>query len=140
MVFDTQLDCQITRWPSKLVSFYRIDSETAFERHRSRIPFNNVNTVLALKKYPISFLGLKELSSEYGLRDFDVKLYHMAPKSGGKSVKFALTTDDQRNLELPWTILAGPGSELNSIFWNGLVFGIDINISVKSLLCCIQRL
>ena len=69
-----------------------MDSETAFERHRSRIPFNNVNTVLALKKYLISFPGLKELSSKYGLRDFDVKLYHMAPKSGGKSVNFALTT------------------------------------------------
>ena len=122
-----------------LVSFYRIDSETELERHRSRIPFYNVNTVLALKKYLISFLGLKELSSKYGLRDLDVKFYHMAPKSGGKSVNFALTTDEQRNLELP-TILAGAGSELNSMYRNGLVFGIDINISVKSLLCCIERL
>ena len=25
------------------------------------------------------------MASKYGLRDFDVKLYHMAPKSGGKS-------------------------------------------------------
>ena len=139
MVFDTQLECQITRWPSMLVSFYRIDSETAFERHRSRIPFNNVNTVLALKKYLISFLDLKELSSKYGLRDFDMKLYHMAPKSGGKNVNFVLATDEQWNLELP-TILAGTGSELNSMYWNGLVVGIDINISVKSLLCYIQRL
>ena len=139
MVFDTQLECQITRWPSMLVSFYRIDSETAFERHRSRIPFNNVNTVLALKKYLISFLGLKELSSKYGLRDFDMKFYHMAPKSGGKSVNFVLATDELWNLELP-TILAGTGSELNSMYWNGLVVGIDINISVKSLLCYIQRL
>ena len=70
-----------------VVRFYRIDSETAFERHRSRIPINDVNTVLALKKHLISFLGLRELSSEYRLGDFDVKLYHMAPKSGSlKSV------------------------------------------------------
>ena len=33
-----------------VVSFYRIDSATAFERHRSRIPVNDVDTVLALKK------------------------------------------------------------------------------------------
>ena len=113
-----------------LVSFYQIDSETAFERHRSSIPFHNVNTVLALKKHLISFLGLKELSSKYGLRDFDVKLNHMAPKSGGKSVNFPLTTDDQRNLELPRNILAGTGSELNSMYGNGLVFGIDINVDI----------
>ena len=106
-----------------VVSFYRIDSETAFECHRSRIPINNVNTVLALKKHLISFLGLKELSSTYGLGDFDVKLYHKAPKSGGKSDNFALTTDEPWNLELP-TILSGTGSELNSMYWDGLVFCI----------------
>ena len=60
-----------------VVSFYRIDSETAFECHRSRIPINNVNTVLALKKHLISFLGLKELSSKYGLGDFDVKQFYL---------------------------------------------------------------
>ena len=31
-----------------------------------------------LKKHLNSFLGLKELSSKYGLGDFDVGLYHMA--------------------------------------------------------------
>ena len=59
------------------VSFYRIDSETTFERHKSRIPINDVNSVLALKKHLISFLGLTELSSKFGLGDFDVQLYHM---------------------------------------------------------------
>ncbi|RMX57890.1 hypothetical protein pdam_00006709 [Pocillopora damicornis] len=73
MVFDTQLD-QITRWPSMLV----------FLKLLSCIPINNVNTILALKKHLISFLGLKELSNKYGLGDFDVKLYHMAPKSEGR--------------------------------------------------------
>ena len=43
--------------------------------------------MLALKKHLISFLGLRELSSEYRLGDFDVELNHMAPKSGSlKSV------------------------------------------------------
>ena len=122
-----------------VVSFYRIDTETAFERQRSCIPINSVKTVLALTNHPISFLGLKELSSKYGLGDFVVKLHHMAPKSGGKRHNFALTSNERWNLKLP-TILAGTGSELNSMYWNGLVFGIDINISVKSLLCSIKRL
>ena len=43
---------------------------------------NDVNTVLALKKHLISFLSRKELSSKYGLGDFDVELHRMAPKSG----------------------------------------------------------
>ena len=48
---------------------------------------NDVNTVLALKKHLISFLSRKELSSKYGLGDFDVELHRMAPKSGSlKSV------------------------------------------------------
>ena len=49
-------------------------ADTTFERHRSRIPINDVFTVLALKKHHISFLSVKELSCKYGLRDFDVTL------------------------------------------------------------------
>ena len=40
-----------------VVSLCRIDSETEFERHRSCIPINDVNTVLVLKKHLVSFLG-----------------------------------------------------------------------------------
>ena len=57
-----------------IVSFYRINSDTAFERHRSRIPNNDANTVKALE----------ELSSTYGLGYFEIKMYHMAQKLGGK--------------------------------------------------------
>ena len=106
--------------------------------HRSRIPIKDVKTALALKRHLTSFLGLKDLSNKYGLGDFDAKLYHMAPKSGGKSNNFALTTDEQWNLELP-TMLAGIGSESNRRYWSGLVFGVGINISVNSLLFIIKR-
>ena len=44
-----------------------------------------------------------------------MKLYHVVPKSGGKSDNFALTTDERWNLELP-TMLAGTGGELNSMY------------------------
>ena len=58
------------------VTFYRIiNSDTAFERHGSRIPIrDDMNTVQALKKHLVSFLGLKELSLKYSLRA-DVSYY-----------------------------------------------------------------
>jgi len=37
-----------------IVIFYRIDSDSAFERFRSRIPINDVNTVHALTKHKIN--------------------------------------------------------------------------------------
>ena len=55
-----------------IVSFYCVNSETAFERHRSRIPINDLNTAHALKKHLIQFLGLKELTIKCGHGDFDM--------------------------------------------------------------------
>ena len=83
-----------------IVSFYRVNSDKALERQRCRIPINDFNTVHALKKQLIQFLSLKELTIKYGLGDFDLKLYRMAPKPGGKNDNFTITTDDQWKLEL----------------------------------------
>ena len=47
----------------------------AFERHGSRIPINDLNTVRAIKKDLSQFLGLTEVTMKYGLGDFDIKLY-----------------------------------------------------------------
>jgi len=49
----------------------------------------------------LAFLGLKELARKFGLGDFDIKVFRMVAKAGGKSVNFAITTDDQWKLELP---------------------------------------
>jgi len=57
-----------------IVRFYRIDSDSAFERFRSRIPINDVNKVHALKKHLVAFLGLGELARKFGLVDFDIKV------------------------------------------------------------------
>jgi len=57
-----------------VVKFYRIASDSAFERFRSRTPINDVNTVHALKKHLVAFLGLKELARKFGLVDFDIKV------------------------------------------------------------------
>ena len=63
----------------------------------------------------MAFLGLKELARKFGLGDFDIKVFRMAPKAGGESVNFAITTDDQWKLELP-SLLDGTGSEMNSMY------------------------
>ena len=47
-----------------IVSSYRVYSDTAFERHKSRIPIIDLNI--------IQFLGLKEQRIKYGLGDFDI--------------------------------------------------------------------
>ena len=72
-----------------IVSFYRVNSDTALERNRSRIPINDLNIVHAIRS------ALFRPRSD---GDFDLKLYRMAPKPGGKSDNFAITTDDQRKL------------------------------------------
>ena len=44
----------------------------------------------------VAFLGLKELARKFGLGNFDIKVFRMAPKAGGKSVNFVIrSTDDQ---------------------------------------------
>ena len=75
-----------------IASFYRVDSDTAFERHRSRIPINcdELETVQFLKNHLLSFLGLRELAMKFGLGEFDLKLYRMAPKRGGRSENYVL--------------------------------------------------
>jgi len=108
-----------------IVSFYRIDSDSAFERFRSRIPINDVNTVHALQKHLVAFLGLKELARKFGLGDFDIKVLRIAPKASGKSDNFPITTDDQWKLELR-SLQDGTGSEMNSVYSRAVVPGIDI--------------
>ena len=59
----------------------------------------------------MSFLGLRELAIKFGLGEFDLKLYRMAPKQGGRSKNFAIITDSQWKMELP-SLLEETGSEL----------------------------
>ena len=67
------------------------------------------------QKAPYSIPWSEGTNIKYGLGDFDIKLYRMAPKPGGKSDNFAITTDDQRKLKLP-SMLDDSGSEMNSMY------------------------
>ena len=96
-----------------IASFCRVDSNTAFERHRSRIPINcdELETVQSVKKDLLSFLGLRELAMKFGFGEFNLKLYRMAPKQGGRSENFSIITDGQWKIKLP-SLLKETGSEL----------------------------
>ena len=47
-----------------LVSFYRNKEESAFERHRSRVPFDKAqDSIIAVKKHLTEFLELSEFAT-----------------------------------------------------------------------------
>lgn len=60
----------------------------------------------------VDFLGLKQLSTKYGLGLFDLKLYRLS-KVGGKVENFDITTDAQFKFEFPNMISDHEPSELN---------------------------
>ena len=100
------------------VTFYRIiNSDTAFEGYGSRIPIrDDLNTVQALKKHLVSFLGLgKELSLKYG-QNLKSKYIICYRKREEKATTSLSQLDEQWKLELPNT-LNGRGSEMNSMFF-----------------------
>ena len=85
-----------------IVGFYRLDSDAAFERHQRRILINNdLQTVESLKKHLVALVGLKELAIKYGLDNYELKLYRMLKRIGGKTENFPITTSGQWQLELP---------------------------------------
>lgn len=96
-----------------LVSFYRHGQESAFERHRSRVPVDleKHSSVAELKKHLIDFLGIKEQVQKFGLGGFALKLYRLAK---GKTVEnFAIVTEGQWKLEIPNLLSDEGNSELN---------------------------
>ena len=59
-----------------------------------------------MKKQLVEFLGLNELATKYGLGNDEVKFNRRSKGIGGKTEKFATTTDGQWQLQLP-IMLAG---------------------------------
>ena len=74
-----------------LVSFYRSGEDSAFERHRSRVTFDQASqsNVAAVKKHLTEFLGLKELAIKFGMVDFDLKLFRLKRISNGKTENYS---------------------------------------------------
>ena len=59
-----------------ILSFYRDDEGSAFERHRGRVPFDieKHNSMEIACKHLIAFMGIKQQAEKFGLGSFDLKL------------------------------------------------------------------
>jgi hypothetical protein len=79
-----------------LVSFYRPGEEQAFERHRSRVSFDqekhwNINSI---GKHLKDFLGLSDLTKKFGTPDYEIKMFRLSRCSGksGKVENYSIVT------------------------------------------------
>ena len=97
-----------------ILSFYRDDEGSAFERHRGRVPFDieKHNSLEIACKHLIEFMGIKQQAEKFGLSSFDLKLFRLE-KIDGKAENFAIVTKAQLNMELPF-LMGSTTSELNS--------------------------
>ena len=98
-----------------ILSFYRDDEGSAFERHRDREPFDieKHNSMEIACKHLIKFMRIKQQMEKFGLGSFDLKLFRLE-KIDGKAENFAIVTKAQLNMKLPLSFLMGSTtSELN---------------------------
>ena len=89
-----------------ILSFYRDDEGSAFERHRGRVPFDieKHNSMEIACKHLIEFMGIKQQAEKFGLVSFDLNLFRLE--------NFAIVTKAQLNMELPF-LMGSTTSELN---------------------------
>ena len=94
-----------------ILSFYRDDEGSAFERHRGRVPFDieKHNSMEIACKHLIEFMGIKQQAEKFGT-SFDLKLFRLE-KIDGKAKNFAIVTKAQMNMELPF-LMESTTSEL----------------------------
>lgn len=97
-----------------LVSFYRHGEEQAFERHRSRVSFDQEKqlSINAVKNHLKDF-GLSELTKKFGMPDYEIKLFRLSRSSGGKVENYSIVTQQQWEMEIPLLLAEGIQSELN---------------------------
>ena len=62
-----------------ILSFYRDDKGSAFERHRGRVPFyiEKHNSMEIACKHLTEFMGIKQQAEKFGLGGFDLKLFRL---------------------------------------------------------------
>ena len=56
-----------------ILSFYRDDEGSAFERHRGRVPFDIEKHNSS--KHLIEFMGIKQQAEKFGLGSFDLNCF-----------------------------------------------------------------
>ena len=64
------------------------------------------------QKNILEFLGLNEEAQKFGLRSFDLKMSSRLTKINGKEENYAISTQQQLELELPFLLGSDGESEL----------------------------
>ena len=87
-----------------IVSLYRAGEEKPIERYKTRVKVAEENTLFSsFQKNIIEFLGFNEQAQKFGLGSFDLKFYRLT-KINGKAENYAITTQQQLELELPFLL------------------------------------
>ena len=96
-----------------ILSFYRDDKGSAFERHRGRVPFyiEKHNSMEIACKHLTEFMGIKQQAEKFGLGGFDLKLFRLE-KIDEKAENFAIVTKAQLEMVLPF-LMGSATSELS---------------------------
>ena len=96
-----------------IVSLYRAGEEKPIERYKTRVKVAEENKLFSsFQKNVIEFLGLNEQAQKFGLGSFDLKFYCLT-KINGKAENYAISTQQQLELELPF--LLGSDGESSTI-------------------------
>ena len=88
-------------------------AEKPIERPGLKSP-KRINYFRCSKTNIIEFLGLKEQAQKFGLRSFDPKFYRLT-KISGKAENYAISTQQQLELELPFLLGSNGESELKGL-------------------------
>ena len=98
-----------------IVSLYRAGEKKPKERRKTRVKVTQENKLFS----SFQFLGLNEQAQEFGLGSFDLKFYRLT-KINRKAENYAISTQQQLKLELPFLLGSNRESELsgkNSAIW-----------------------
>ena len=96
-----------------IVSLYGAGEEKPIERYKTRVKVAEENKLFSsFQKNIIEFLGLNEQAQKFGLESFDLKFYYLT-KINGKAENYAISTQQQLELELPFLLGSDGESELN---------------------------
>ena len=94
-------------------SLYRAGEEKPIERYKTRVKVAEENKLFSsFQKNIIEFLGLNEQAQKFGLGSFDLKFYRLK-NINGKAENYAISTQQQLELELPFLLGSDGESELN---------------------------
>ena len=96
-----------------IVSLNRAGEEKPIERYKTRVKVAEENKLFSsFQKNIFECFGLNEQAQKFGLGSFDLKFYRRT-KIDGKAENYAISTQQQLELELPFLLGSDKGSELN---------------------------